>query len=175
MRKIRRDLILEAYSRLKDTSLLPRGPNAMGHKATDTEKAHSFKRIVGGRTISYADQDRKDRLAAKGSEKKVVDTLRLSKNINKGDMHDQRQFHRNRKAQVVLKVLENVLEAWHNEKGVLRRKSTADRKARIVAEPAYDDEGRLVMKRQKRSNVRSYISWDSTPDTPNAPVQQKKH
>lgn len=143
--------ILEVYSRLKDTSLVPRYPQILGHKPTSKEKLHSILNRLEGKRFSMADRQKIRSLLTRGAsdneDLNTVDSARLD-DINKPDnLHHQRQVLRNRRAQRVHKVLESVFEFIINE--AKAADSLATRKSRVIFFDYRDKTGKKVSSRKE--------------------------
>lgn len=113
----------EVYSRMTDTSLVPRFPEVLGHKTAAREHLHSLLKRLKGKPFSLADREKiKSLSSGKTDDKDMrnnIDSVRF-KNINNDDLHHQRQVVRNRRAQRMHKILEEIRSkkvinvTWYN-------------------------------------------------------------
>ena len=126
------------YSRLKDTSYLPREPIIAGHKVTSREHMHT---MMARNPEMMRDKIKElikiKKELGKGDEDALlnyVDSGRLD-DINKKDMHKQRQLHRNRKAQI-RNVLEHILREYSTSDAEDENiKANATRLKKVIFDP----------------------------------------
>jgi hypothetical protein len=157
------------YSRLKDTSMMPRFPVGVGHKPTSREHLHTLltrdpelvKRTVG-------DVVKLKALLKKSGEENpddvidnYIDSGRLGDINSKENDHTLRQLHRNRKTQQVRKIIENIAVSWNPlrswyGKGNTRVKANADRMKRIRFKWPTDPNDPKASRRRVDSKPTSY-------------------
>lgn len=148
------------YSRTKDTSYLPREPIITGHKISSREHMHTM--------MTRNPEMMRDKIKqliklknelGKGDETDLlnyIDSGRLN-DINKPDMHKQRQLHRNRKAQI-RNVIESILLEFMDRTHPNSRKdqfANATRKDRLVFQDADSNDP----KEKRRKRQKSVDSW----------------
>ena len=109
----------EKYSRTKDTTLMPREPIMLGHKATARENLVAVLRnIRNRRLVTNPDATRAHELVKKGDAepeiRNPIDSLRNT--INKG-VETLRHLKRNRTKQTFRKIIENVSSELKRQKG----------------------------------------------------------
>ena len=103
--------ILEAYSRLTDTSLVPRYPLVLGKKATSREQVDTLRHRKPEKMQKHLQAISDFLKAMKSVNPNSVDSVRL-KNINNDDLRQQRQIHRNRQGQHVRKIIEGMANSF---------------------------------------------------------------
>ena len=152
------------YSRLKDTSYLPREPIITGHKVSDREHMHTMMSRNPEMMKSKLQQLIKLKKDLKASDEddliNYIDSGRLN-DINKQNMHKQRQLHRNRKAQIK-NVIENViLEYDTGDDEEENIKANATRKKRVVFMPSDPDNPR-AKRRKINNNIDNWSVWPTS-------------
>jgi hypothetical protein len=149
------------YNRFTDTSYLPREPIIAGHKVSSREHMHTM--------MTRNPEMMRDKIKqliklkkelGKGDETDLlnyIDSGRLN-DINKQDMHKQRQLHRNRKAQI-RNVIECVLREYMDRTDQDSHKhqfANATRLGRVIFQKPSDPNN---PKHKRRKVEKSVDSW----------------
>lgn len=158
------------YSRMRDTSALPRDPLVLGHKPNDRERYDAVvKRLTNKSNITPKDLKLASilkKLADDDEQLNTVDDLRVSHELNNKDTTNQRHLVRNKKQQQMTKIHEEEINEY--QIGDYRFVSSADKAQKMIAKQVIDKDGRLITKSVKVSYPKRRITYNKKTEEENS-------